>query len=82
MRNTKVVSISLPAEMLTEAEALAKEENRTMSELVREALRSYKREREGWRDVLEFRRAARQDLSEAPATSAVKALSVRPPKRR
>lgn len=53
MRSTKVLSISLPEEMLSEAEALAKEENRTMSELVREALRAYKREREGWRGLFE-----------------------------
>ena len=45
MRNTKVVSISLPAEMLEAAETLAKQENRTMSELMREALRVYQRER-------------------------------------
>ena len=57
MRNTRVVSISLPAEMLTEAEALAKEENRTMSELVREALRAYKREREAWRGLLDYGKA-------------------------
>lgn len=57
MRSTKVLSISLPEEMLSEAEALAKEENRTMSELVREALRSYKREREGWRTLIEAGKA-------------------------
>jgi hypothetical protein len=45
MRNTKVVSISMPAEMLKAAEIMAKQENRTMSELVREALRVYQRER-------------------------------------
>lgn len=56
MRSTKVLSISLPEQMLSEAEALAKEENRTMSELVREALRAYKREREGWRGQLEYRK--------------------------
>jgi len=39
MRNTKVVSISLPAEMLEVAESIARHENRTMSELMREALR-------------------------------------------
>ena len=54
MRTTKIVSISLPAEMLAEAEALAQQENRTMSELVREALRAYKREREGWRNLLDY----------------------------
>ena len=57
MRSTKVLSISLPEQMLSEAEALAKEENRTMSELVREALRAYKREREGWRGLLEYGKA-------------------------
>lgn len=57
MRSTKVVSISLPEEMLAEAEAIAREENRTMSELVREALRAYKREREGWRGLLEYGKA-------------------------
>ena len=29
MRSTKVLSISLPEEMLSEAEAIAKQENRT-----------------------------------------------------
>ena len=44
MRTTKVLSITLPAPMLKEARELAKQENRTMSELVREALRRYQRE--------------------------------------
>ena len=46
MRSSKVVSITLPPEMAQEAEQLAKRENRTMSELMREAFRLYKRERE------------------------------------
>jgi Arc/MetJ-type ribon-helix-helix transcriptional regulator len=41
MRTTKTVSISLPPAQLRMAERLAKKENRTMSELVREALRQY-----------------------------------------
>jgi CopG family transcriptional regulator/antitoxin EndoAI len=45
MRTTKVVSITLPPALLEEAQALAKQENRTMSELMREALRRYQRER-------------------------------------
>jgi CopG family transcriptional regulator/antitoxin EndoAI len=57
MRSTKVLSISLPEEMLSEAEALAKQENRTMSELIREALRAYKREREAWRGLFESGKA-------------------------
>jgi predicted transcriptional regulator len=45
MRTTKTLSITIPPEMLSRAEALAKKENRTMSELVREALRWYERQR-------------------------------------
>jgi metal-responsive CopG/Arc/MetJ family transcriptional regulator len=45
MRTTKVISITLPPPLLEKAKALAKEENRTMSELLREALRYYERER-------------------------------------
>ena len=41
MRATKVYSITMPAAMGARAERLAKKENRTMSELVREALRKY-----------------------------------------
>jgi metal-responsive CopG/Arc/MetJ family transcriptional regulator len=44
MRTTKVLSITLPQPMLQEAQELARRENRTMSELVREALRSYQRQ--------------------------------------
>ncbi len=42
MRTTKVLSVSLPPEMLSWAEEVARSEQRTMSELVREALRAYK----------------------------------------
>jgi CopG family transcriptional regulator/antitoxin EndoAI len=45
MRTTKVISITLPPAMFEQAQALAKQENRTMSELFREALRRYERER-------------------------------------
>lgn len=41
MRTTKTISISLPPKQLKAAERIAKRENRTMSELVREALRRY-----------------------------------------
>jgi CopG family transcriptional regulator/antitoxin EndoAI len=39
----KTLSVTLPPEMLDKAERLAKKEHRTMSELVREALRQYER---------------------------------------
>jgi len=73
MRTTKIVSISLPAAMLTEAEALAKEENRTMSELVREALRAYKRERAAWGGLLAYGKGRPRAVStEADAVRAVR----------
>jgi metal-responsive CopG/Arc/MetJ family transcriptional regulator len=45
MRTTKVLSVTLPEPMLREAQEMARRENRTMSELVREALRSYRSKR-------------------------------------
>ena len=50
MRTTKTLSVMLPPEMLRRAEQLAKNEHRTMSELVREALRQY--ERKSWWDEM------------------------------
>lgn len=43
MRTSKIISITLPPVMLKDAEQLAKRENRTMSELMREALRHFQR---------------------------------------
>lgn len=41
MRTTKIMSLSLPPEMVREVERIVKKENRTKSELFREALRKY-----------------------------------------
>ena len=41
MRTSKTVSISLPPTQLREAERMAKKQNHTMSELFREAFRTY-----------------------------------------
>lgn len=41
MRTTKPITVSLPADLLREAERVAKEETRTRSELIRDALRQY-----------------------------------------
>lgn len=46
MRTSKTISVSLPPEQLRRTERLAKRENRTLSELVREALRQYEQKRE------------------------------------
>lgn len=41
MRQSKVVTVSIPPRLLREAEKLAKREQRTKSEVVRDALRLY-----------------------------------------
>jgi CopG family transcriptional regulator/antitoxin EndoAI len=41
MRTRKLITISLPPPLLSKAEEVAREENRTKSELLREALRLY-----------------------------------------
>ena len=56
MRTSKILSITLPPAMLKEAERLAKKENRTMSELVREALRYYQLGRR-WDEINAYGRA-------------------------
>ena len=50
MRSTRTLSVTLPPEMLKRAQSIAKRESRTMSELVREALRYYDR-RAWWDEV-------------------------------
>jgi metal-responsive CopG/Arc/MetJ family transcriptional regulator len=56
---TRTISISLPEELLRQAESLAKAESRTMSELFREALRAYRvqRVRQQLRDDREYARS-------------------------
>lgn len=41
MRATRPITISLPEELLRDTERIAKEESRTRSELIRDALRQY-----------------------------------------
>ena len=45
MPPTKNISISMPAAQIKAAQRMAKAENRTLSELFREALRRYQQER-------------------------------------
>ena len=73
MRTSKTLSITLPPEMLTRAEEIARKEHRTMSELVREALRHY--ERTQWWDSMNAygrRKAEERGLTEADVASAVR----------
>ena len=41
MRATKLITISLPAELLDETQRVARQEDRSRSDLIREALRQY-----------------------------------------
>ncbi|MCX6630748.1 MAG: ribbon-helix-helix domain-containing protein [Candidatus Solibacter sp.] len=73
MRTSKTLSITLPPEMLTRAEEMARKEHRTMSELVREALRQY--ERTQWWDSMNAYgrpKAEERGLTEADAVSTVR----------
>ena len=66
MRTTRVYSITMPPEMAKQAERLAKKENRTMSELMREAFRRYQQP-----PVLDVREYIRQI---APTPLALQAI--------
>ncbi|MBM4350723.1 MAG: ribbon-helix-helix protein, CopG family [Deltaproteobacteria bacterium] len=52
-RTTKTITLSLPPEMADKIEELMKEEGRTRSELLREALRRYAEERE-WKKIYRY----------------------------
>ena len=60
MRSTCTLSVTLPPEMLKRAQAIAKRESRTMSELVREALRHYDR-RAWWDEVNAYGRQSAEE---------------------
>jgi CopG family transcriptional regulator / antitoxin EndoAI len=66
MRTTRILSLSLPPDLLREAERVAKQEGRTKSELFREALRRYVDERR-WRGLQRYgaRRAHSLGMTEA-----------------
>ncbi len=52
-RTTKTITLSLPPDMVNKIDKLMKEEGRTRSELLREALRRYAEERE-WRQIYRY----------------------------
>ena len=67
MRTAKTVSITLPPDLLLEAQAIAQREHRTMSELFREALRRYAAEKRpvdprAWEELLEYGRVKGRQL--------------------
>ena len=63
-RKSRTITFSLPPEMAERVRGVMKEEGRTMSELLREALRLYMDERE-WRRTVRYERLrSRQDERE------------------
>jgi predicted transcriptional regulator len=76
MRTSKTLSITLPPEMLTRAAQLAERENRTMSELVREALRYYER-KSWWEEMNAYGRAKAGELGLSEADVVPLAKEVR-----
>jgi CopG family transcriptional regulator/antitoxin EndoAI len=75
MRTSKTLSITLPPEMLARAVEMAKQEHRTMSELVREALREYERNRQ-WDEMNVYGQAKARELglTESDVEPAVRAV--------
>ena len=63
-RTTKIITFSLPPEMAERVREVMAEEDRTMSELIREALRLYMDDRE-WRSLVRYgqRRAREQGIA-------------------
>ena len=66
-RKTKTITFSLSPAMAEQVKAVMHEERRTMSELIREALRNYMEEREWLRTIrcerLKKREAKREEAS-------------------
>jgi predicted transcriptional regulator len=75
MRTSRTLSVTLPPEMLDRAAEMAKRENRTMSELVREALREYER-KSWWSEMNAFGQAKARErgLTEQDVEQAVHAV--------
>ena len=72
MRTSRILSLSLPPDLIREAERIAKQEGRTKSELFREALRRYIEERR-WRGLQRYGagRARKVGMTEADVERAV-----------
>ena len=63
-RKSKVITFSMPPEMAEEVQRIVREEGRTMSEFLREAIRLYMDEREWLRRERRQRAEARRNQSE------------------
>ena len=63
-RTTKVISFSMPPELAAQVQQMLKEDDRTMSEFLREAIRLYMEEREWLRQERRQRAEARRNDQE------------------
>ena len=63
-RKSKVITFSMPPEMAAEVQRMVEKEGRTMSEVIREALRLYMDEREWLRQERRQRAEARRKQTE------------------
>ena len=63
-RKSKVITFSMPPEMAEQVQQVVKEEGRTMSEFLREAIRLYMDEREWLRRERRQRAEARRNEQE------------------
>ena len=63
-RKSKVITFSMPPDMAAEVQRIVQEEDRTMSEFLREAIRLYIDEREWLRRQRRQRAEARRKQSE------------------
>ncbi len=66
-RNTKTITFSLPPAMAEQVKEVMLEERRTMSELIREALRNYMEERE-WLREIRYQRLKKRETKREEAT--------------
>ena len=74
--NTKTVNISLPSELMSQLDRVAKERTSNRSELIREAVRSYLRRRQRWEALFSVgrRQAKRLGLTEDDVIQAVREI--------
>ena len=70
-RNTKTITFSLPPEMAEQVQNMMREEGRTMSELIREALRNYMEERE-WLRTIRYERIKEREAEQENARRSTK----------
>ena len=66
-RKTKTITFSLPPDMAQQVQQVMKEESRTMSELIREALKNYMEERE-WLTTIRYERLKEREAEREDAT--------------